>query len=244
MTDGELGALWNAALPATGTFDPGLVAHLRELAQRFLGHAIAPGAPLAQAVRLRMQGEIKLKGWSAFTAEQTIRYPDGLVWVARTRIGGLPVRGYDRLLGAEGAMDWRLFGLVPVMRASGEDVSRSAAGRMAGELCWLPTALLGEGVSWGEPEGDVQPLRVATGAGEVGLRLRIGSEGRLLECQIERWGNPDGVGYRYAPFGVVFDGERRFGPFTIGAEIRAGWRFPESAAGEFFRATLVAAEFR
>lgn len=244
MMDGGLTTLWNAASTASGTFEPDLVARLPEPAQRFLGHAIATGAPLARAVRLTMHGEIRLKGWSEFRAEQVIVAGQGFVWTARTTIGGLPVRGYDRLLGAEGAMDWRLLGLVPVMRASGTDVSRSAAGRFAGELCWLPTTLLGEGVSWGETEDDVQPLRVATGVREVGLRLRVGPEGRLLECQIERWGNPDGGAYRCSPFGVVFEEERRFGPFTIGATIRAGWGFPENPEGEFFRATLDSAEYR
>ncbi|HEY2290488.1 MAG TPA: DUF6544 family protein [Thermoanaerobaculia bacterium] len=61
-TQPTLDDLWNSALPATRTFDPAALAHLPEPARRYLTHAIAPGTPLASAVRLKMHGEIKLKG--------------------------------------------------------------------------------------------------------------------------------------------------------------------------------------
>jgi hypothetical protein len=47
--------------PATTRFDPRRVAGLSEPLRRYLSHAIAPGALVASAVRLRMHGEIKLK---------------------------------------------------------------------------------------------------------------------------------------------------------------------------------------
>jgi len=240
--DRSLMSLWGESVPSGLTFTAGLVAHLPELARRYLHHAIDDGAPIARAVRLRMHGEIRLKEWSAFTAEQVIAYPKGLVWSARTRIG-LPVSGYDRLLGNRGEMNWRLLGLVPVMRAKGPDVSRSAAGRMAGELCWLPTALLSEGIRWGDAVGDWQPLSVSTPVGEVDLSLRIDADGRLLACRISRWGNPNGH-YGLTPFGVEMHEERRFGPYTVPSQISAGWNFPEDSTQEFFRAEIDDAEYR
>jgi len=47
---------------------------------------------------------------------------------------GLPVVGYDRLSSGTAQMRWRLLGLLPVMTAAGPDITRSAAGRLAGEL--------------------------------------------------------------------------------------------------------------
>ncbi|MEO6194953.1 MAG: DUF6544 family protein, partial [Thermoanaerobaculia bacterium] len=70
--ESSLDDLWASAPPATGVFEPGQLAHLPEAARRYLERAIAPGTPLASAVRLRMHGEIKLKGWLPFTAEQVI----------------------------------------------------------------------------------------------------------------------------------------------------------------------------
>jgi hypothetical protein len=37
-------------------------------------------------------------------------------------------------------MRWRLLGLIPVITAAGPDVTRSARGRLAGEIALLPTA--------------------------------------------------------------------------------------------------------
>jgi Family of unknown function (DUF6544) len=51
--------------------------------------------------------------------------------------------------GGTGQMRWRLLNTVPVMRADGEDVTRSAAGRHAGELLlYLPTAAVGQTTTW------------------------------------------------------------------------------------------------
>ena len=55
-------------------------------AQRYLEHAIAPGAPLAHAVRLQMHGEIKLQRWLPFTAEEVIAWGRGFIWSATVRM--------------------------------------------------------------------------------------------------------------------------------------------------------------
>jgi hypothetical protein len=235
--------LWAESVPATKAFAVADLEPLPEPAKRFLEHSIRDGAPCASAVRLKMSGEIKLKGWVPFRAEQVISYPHGFVWSARAG-RRVAIHGYDRLLGDEGEMNWKILALFPVMSASGPDVSRSAAGRMAGELCWVPTALLSQGVEWGEPEGEWQPVQVPAAYGPVALRLRIGSDGRLHECQIERWKDAGGGLFMNAEFGVVFHGECEFGPFTIGSELSAGWGYPQHADGEFFRAVVEHAEFR
>src|SRR5216117_727143 len=69
----SLDDLWASAPAAARVWLPGDGANLPEPAGRYLTHAIAPRTPLASAVRLRMHGEIKLKSWLPFTAEQIIR---------------------------------------------------------------------------------------------------------------------------------------------------------------------------
>jgi len=57
--------------------------------------------------------------------------------------------GSDHYTDGQGAMSWKLLGLIPVVRAAGGDVLRSAAGRASGEAVWVPTALLPRfGVTW------------------------------------------------------------------------------------------------
>src|SRR5438309_3601949 len=83
-----------------------------------------------------------------FTAEQVIRSDGQMMWQATVRQAGIPIRGFDRLVGGEGAMQWKVLGIVPVMTASGPDITRSTVGRLEAESVWLPSALCAGGVTW------------------------------------------------------------------------------------------------
>jgi len=88
-----------------------------------------------------MHGEIKLKGWSPFEADEVIHWGRGLIWRAAVKMRGLTIRGGDAFADDQGIMRWKLFDLIPLVNASGPDITRSA-GRMNIESIWLPSALL------------------------------------------------------------------------------------------------------
>jgi Family of unknown function (DUF6920) len=239
--------LWSSAPPSDRAFDPASVAALPEPARRYLTQAIAPGTPLASAVRLGMHGEIKLKRWYPFTAEQVICWNRGFIWQANVRMGALTIRGSDRYVDGEGAMRWKLFGLVPFITASGSDITRSAAGRVNMECAWLPSVLCRDDVSWSA----VDQSRISasfTERGEIAaLDFNIHDNGAPTTVSMPRWGNPEGGKFRYVNFGGFLDNERNFGGYTIPTHLRVGWHFgterfePE---GEFFRATIDSAAYR
>lgn len=89
---GSLAELWESTTPSRQTFDPKSLLGLPETAQRFLGHAISPGSLMAIAVRLRMHGEIKLKRWLPFTAEEVIHGERGFIWTATVRSSRMLMR--------------------------------------------------------------------------------------------------------------------------------------------------------
>src|SRR3569833_2565593 len=119
----SLEELWRTAPAPHALFDVARIAHLPLGARRFLTHAIEPGTPLANAVRLRMHGENKLRGRYPFAAVLVIRWDRGMIWRATVRVHGLAIRGGDSFLDGEGAMRWRLFGLVPIITAEGADIT-------------------------------------------------------------------------------------------------------------------------
>ncbi|MBM7804952.1 hypothetical protein JOD57_000789 [Geodermatophilus bullaregiensis] len=226
-------------------FDPSMVADLPEPARRWLVHAITPGTPLWGSVVLTMRGEIRLGAWRPFTARQVLAPPRGFVWAARARFLGLPVTGFDRYSSGSGQMDWRLGGLVPVMTATGSDVTRSAAGRLAGETALAPTTFRAATWTAGADE-DRTVVTWRIDDHEERAEFRVDPDGRLLEVTMQRWGDPDGVPFGRHPFGVAIEAEDTFGGVTIGSVLRAGWwwgtdRQPE---GEFFRARITGARFR
>lgn len=242
-----LEALWHSAPIAYASFPPMQFSTLPESAKRYLKHAISPNTRLANAVRLKMHGEIKLKGWQPFQAEQIIRYHKGMIWQATVWMNGLPVFGWDRLVEGEGAMQWKLLGLLPVAKASGPDTTRSAVGRMQGEYVWLPSALLNSAVSW----HDIDSAHVqaySTFLNETTyLQLEVTDTGQLKTACFQRWGNPDDSAHHYENFGVIVENEGTFSGYTIPTEIRAGWYFGTERfeiEGEFFRATVDDAVYR
>lgn len=215
---------------------------LPEVARRLLGHALTPGVPLSPSAELTMRGQIRLGSWRRFTARQVLAPGEGFVWAATTSVAGLPVTGFDRYAG-EGEMRWRLLALVPVVRAHGPDITRSAAGRLACEGVMCPTAF--RRCRW-QAAGDdrVTATWDIDGREEV-VELGVASDGRLREARMQRWGNPDGAPFGTYPFGVEVLEEATFGGIRLPARIRAGWWFgtDREAEGEFFRATITDAAF-
>jgi hypothetical protein len=237
--------LWNSARRVEHVFQTAELSSLPEGVRRYLEHAIAPETRLSHAVRLRMHGEIKLQRWLPFKADQVIVWGRGFVWRATVRMFGLPVRGFDRLVDAQGEMRWRLLGLIPVMTASGPDISRSAAGRLAGEALWLPSVLCGDDVLWRAPT----PSRLQacfTAHGETSeIEISVDDRGRPRTVKLARWGNPGNSEFQYADFGAVVEDESSFGGYTIPSRLRAGWYFGTArfeSEGEFFRATVTDAK--
>jgi hypothetical protein len=237
----SLDGLWNRAPAGQRAFHPDQLVRLPEAARHYLQHAIAPGAPLASAVRLRMHGQIKLGAWLPFTAEQVIRWGHGMIWSATVRRNGLPIRGFDRLLNGEGRMRWKLFGIIPVMTASGPDITRSAAGRLMAELLWLPSVLSADEMSWAEQDALHPRVRLSVQGEEAQLALTINQKGQLQTFSLPRWGNPGGAPFGYAEFGGVAEEESTFQGYTIPTRLRIGWYFGSDRfepEGEFFRVTV------
>ncbi|HEV7211397.1 MAG TPA: DUF6544 family protein [Blastococcus sp.] len=217
------------------------VGGLPEPVRRWLQHAIADGTPAVRGAELTMHGEIRLGRWAPFTAVQRLSVADGFVWAATARPLGLPVLGFDRWTRGTGEMRWRLLDTVPVMSAAGEDVTRSAAGRLAGELLVaLPTAALAPEVTWRSHDGHsaVAVVRAADAQHEV--TLTVGHDGSLTELVLQRWGPLGHGSYGAQPFGVTLHGELTVGGITVPRRITAGWHYGTDrwAAGQFIRWTV------
>ncbi len=243
--------LWNAlSQPGDATpFDPVMLDGLPPPAQRYLRHAIAPGTPLAPAVRLTMHGAMRLQPGAdpiPMQAEQILAPPRGLVWKARVGSGATRIRGFDRYGDGAGAMRWWLWGIVPLVRASGPDVTRSAAGRVAGEAILMPPALLPQqGAVWEAVDDRTARVHLQVDGERVASTLTVDDEGRLERVRVARWREGDKARPAgYAPFDVdEFGGWRTFGGYTIPTRFRAGWGLDEKDAFAFFYADIDTARY-
>jgi hypothetical protein len=237
----SLNALWRSAPVSDRNFQPDARADLPNPARRYLKHAIAPGTKLASAVRLRMHGEIKLKNWYPFRAEQVICWNRGTIWQATAWMNRLPISGWDRLIDGKGAMQWKLLGLFPVMTATGSDVTRSAIGRMQGECVWLPSVFCDRNVQWTASDDFHAHAHLTLLDETTELRFAVSETGRLEQFCFKRWGNPEGAEHHYADFGGYVEEEGTFSGYTIPTRLRIGWYFGSErfeSEGEFFRVAI------
>jgi hypothetical protein len=224
--------------PAEGGFGEDELVGLPEPVQRWFRGAVAPGTPLARAARLRMDGRIRLGGrWFPFRAREVLAPHVGFVWPASV-LGVL--RGSDRFVDGEGAMDWRAFGRWSVVHADGPDTSRSAAGRGAAEGMWVPTSLLPRfGVTWrAEDASRIVARFTGMGGHPVEVHLQLRTDGQVVRFWFDRWGDPDETGsYGVVPFGGDALAWATFDGITIPSEGRVGWWYgtPRFQEGEFFR---------
>jgi hypothetical protein len=189
-----------------------------------------------------MCGQSRIGAWRPFIASQVLAPGIGFIWAATAKFAGIPVLGYDKYLDGVGEMRWRLGGFVPLMSARNPEISSSAAGRLAAESVFVPTAFAG--AHWSSDDAGAHAMWPIDGHREA-VDLDVGDEGQLRGLRMQRWGNPNGASFGRYPFGVAFDAEREFGGITIPTAVRAGWWWDteKQSEGEFFRATIAHATF-
>jgi hypothetical protein len=132
------------------------------------------------------------------------------------------------------------------MSAAGHDITRSAAGRLAGELVLVPAAALDPALTWHAVDEQHASADVRIGDAVHHVTIEVDERGAVRSLWLPRWGNPDGRAFAEHAFGVEFGGESALDGYTIPATLRAGWGYGTDAwpEGVFFRATIDMARYR
>lgn len=196
-------------------------------------HGGAAGAALAMRGRIRLR--LKDKHWFKFTAREIIIAERGFVWSAEVSVGALKIHGWDGCIEGQGASEWQALGLMTVARHAGDDVSRSARGRLAIAGVFVP--------NWLAQARKREPGEMWTCAA-AGHRVDLQYwTGQLRQASVTRWGNPDGY-WKEQPFGVEILATETFGGVHVPASIKAGWWIgtPRWEQGQFIQAEVTHAE--
>jgi len=237
-----------AAHPATSAVYRGdMTAGLPDPARRYFAFTIAEGTPLRTAAEIEMRGEIGLgtkeaPGYRPMRARQVLAPPDGLVWQLRSGFiagsdGALPDRSWTRF--------W-LLGLIPIVRASGEDHHRSACGRVIAEAAfWVPASLLpGDHVRWEPVDENTARARVHCGRFEQAVDITVNANGAPVRVVVQRWSNANSDdAWREQPFGGELSGFRNFDGFRLPTRVEGGNLIGTADYFPFFKANVTAIRF-
>jgi hypothetical protein len=182
-----------------------------------------------------MRGSIRQgRLWLPFQAQQILAPLHGFVWTAR--VGGGVLVGSDRHIDGNGSMEWRLFGLVPVLRAEGPDMAHSSAGRAGAEAVWVPTAMLPRfGVTWSAADAHHITASYRVDRYEIELHYTLDDDARVRAIDLDRWGGPGGTGFHR--FVHELTGYTTFDGIRIPSAGRGGWftGTDQWSDAEFFR---------
>lgn len=228
-------------------FDPTQLEDLPDPVQRWMRHAIAPGATLLTGVDQEWNGHLRLgKTWRQFCSRQRATLDDGFVWSARTRLHGLPVAGFDRFTRQQGQMSWRILRRVRLSAESGDEVTRSSAGRLAAELlACVPSVALDPAVRWEPIDQGSAVAHITVGGKDQAVTVGVDPLGRLRQVSMDRWGTPPGWPFGNYHFGALLSEERRFDGYLVPTEVVAGWHFGTARwdEGMFLRYRVVSCSF-
>ncbi len=206
--------------------------------------ARAGGAADARAIEIDLQGRLKLnEQWYDFESTLAVSSLEGFRWSARVRNGLVRFAGEDSYTAGRGHMLWKLYGLIPVVRGEGVDVTHSARGRAAMEQVFLPCALARPEVDWRlTPDGWCRARWVLDGH-EVHLELDLDAEGRLRAVRTQRWSDAEGEPWHEVTFGGEVVGEVDCDGLRLPETVTAGWFFGGERweEGRFFEATVLSA---
>ena len=137
------------------------------------------------AVRFTQVGEMQLKPgrWLPFRAEQEMAVDRvEFAWCANFRAAPLiSMRVRDWYRFGVGGLDVRLWGVVPIVRASGEQFARGEAMRYLAELAWAPHAMVANpALEWREVDESTVEVATRIARERVAVRLHFDAAGDIV----------------------------------------------------------------
>ena len=99
-------------------------------------------------------------------------------------MAGVPLQGYHRYVDGSASMLVRLAALIPVARASGDEMTRSETVTLFNDMCVLaPATLLSPAIAWEPVDAQRARARFTNGGHTIGADLSFGAGGELVDFQ-------------------------------------------------------------
>ena len=221
--------IWEELRPQDSGFEfsQAMIADQPLAVQRYFRHAIREGTSLFDGATLRIRGHMQLRAggnWQQFDSRERIRAGHGLLWPAHMLMGPLWIIGRDCFHGGQGSMQWWLLGMLRVAKASGPEVSESAAGRMAAEMIWLPGMLLPRfGNEWDAVSDNEIKCRLKIDNYHFELRMTIDAAGAVRALRMQRLRNLADGSSELQSFGMDSDGDVSAEGCTVPGKCRVSW---------------------
>jgi hypothetical protein len=183
-------------------------------------------------VRVVMKGRMrdKKRDWFPFS---TIQYnffdePTRLFYI-KAKIYGIMIPGYHRFIGPSASKNIKLFGLISVLKKTGELVDQSETVIMLNDMCVLaPATLICKNIKWNEINDREVEAKFSNQGVTVTAKLIFNEEGQLVNfISNDRAAIAEKKKY---PFSTPLSEYQDLGGINLATHGEAIWHYPE---GEF-----------
>lgn len=246
-TDG----LVTKSVAVPGQFNPFTATHdLPEVVQRYFLAVLEEGAPLIRSVSLQQTGGFRAKPelttFAPMRAQQTfVSEPRGFVWEAEiTLFPGVVISVCDSLLAGDAAMQARLLGVIPVVKAeTTRELTEGALMRVLAESVWMPTSLLPQqGVSWRATGPDKAEASITASGVTVTLEFTFNAAGEVVSVYSPARYREDKGRFVATPWGARLSDYVQIGPYRVPSKGEVYW-LTEQGEFLYWRAVIHDFEF-
>jgi hypothetical protein len=206
------------------------LAHLPALVAAYVRASGAVGHPRVRNMRARMHGRIRGgadDAWMPFEAEQYNFYdhPSRFFYMNASKLA-MPIQGYHRFVDREATMLVKLAAVLPVARASGEDMTRAETVTLFNDMCLLaPATLIDAAIGWESVDGRTVRGTFTHAGQTIRADLVFDEGGDLVDFRSDDRGraSADGTTMQPVRWSTPFGQYRRFGPYRLGARGEGRW---------------------
>jgi Family of unknown function (DUF6544) len=207
------------------------LAHLPAPVQRYLRTAGVVGQPRVHNFRARIRGRIRSgpdSRWMPLTAEQyNFEDPPARLFYLNASMFGIPVQGYHRYVGSDATMRVKAAALVPVVAASGTEMTQSETVTLFNDMCILAPATLSDSAITWEPLDARRARARFTNAGHtIRAELSFNESGELTNFVSDdrSQASPDGRSLRQVAWSTPIEGYRSFGRVRLASRGKGLWQ--------------------
>jgi hypothetical protein len=209
------------------------LAHLPLPVQRYLRMVGVVGQPRVQSYRVRMHGRIRDSAggrWMPLRAEQhNVVEPPARLFYFDASMLAIPVQGYHRYADASASMVVKAAALVPVVNASGPQLTQSETVTLFNDMCLLaPATLIDPGIAWETVDHHTVVARFSHGGHTVRSQLSFNGAGALIDFVSDDRlrASAGGTSMERLRWSTPVRDYRRFGEMLLAGAGEARWHEP------------------
>jgi len=205
--------------------------HLPEIIQNYIRKINLLDNKRIKRVRLKQQGEFKLKPsskWKSYNAEQYVNTENmSFLWYAKIRMAPLVnIHVIDEYINGKGNLNAKLFNLITIVDEKGSKLDKGEFLRYLSEMPWYPSFYLDKKVVWNSKGDNGAEVELSENNTTINGTILFNNEGLIEEFSAERY-YTDGDDKSLEEWHGYWDNYNTFNDVLIPTKFQVCWHFDD-----------------